>query len=138
MKREHSLLYMKEITISLWEIHYSLNYFPIITRYDPFKSSTYLSKILHMSLNQISMIFSLEYSLHNYLLETVEEIYVKSFLWINPSHIPTHYKAHPYFWDISEKHVNFLIFNHKFTYNTKINKVEIIRWNPHICMEMVW
>ena len=50
-----------------------LNYFPITTRYDPFKSSTYLSQFLHMSLNQISMIFSLEYSLHNYLLEIVEE-----------------------------------------------------------------
>ena len=74
-----------------------LNYFPIITRYDPFKSSTYLSQILHISLNQISMIFSLEYSLHNYLLEMMEEIYVKSFILINPSHIPTHYKAHPYF-----------------------------------------
>ena len=62
-----------------------LNYFPIITKYDPFKSFTYLSQILHMSPNQISMIFSLEYSLHNYLLEMMEEIYVKSFLWINPS-----------------------------------------------------
>ena len=45
--------------------------------------------------NQISMIFSLEYSFNNHLLEMVEEIFEKSFLGINPSHIPTHCKSHP-------------------------------------------
>ena len=55
-------------------------------------------------------------------LEMVEEVFDKSF-WINPSHIPTHYKAHTvfkYIW----KYVDFLTFNQKFPFNTKMNKVD--------------
>ena len=103
MKREHcNHLIMRDPLFTQ-----PLNYFPIITRYYPFNSSTYLSPILHMSLNEISIIFSLKYYLHNYLLEMVEEIYMMPFLRINPSDIPIDYKAHPYFEMLVKNMFNF-------------------------------
>ena len=63
----------------------------------------------------------------------VEEVFEKSF-WINPSHIPTHYKARTflrYIW----KHVDFLTFNHKFPFNTKMNKVENNKVKPKCIYE---
>ena len=65
----------------------------------------------------------------------VEEVFKKSF-WINPSHIPTHYKAHTFLRCIW-KHVDFLIFNHKFPFNTKINDLENNKVKPTFNDEMV-
>ena len=58
----------------------------------------------------------------------VEEVFKKSF-WINPSDIPTHDKAHT-FLRYKWKHVNFLIFNHKFPYNTEMNTMENNKEKP--------
>ena len=65
----------------------------------------------------------------------VKEVFENSFC-INPSHIPTHDKAHTflrYIW----KHVNFLIFNHKFPFNTKVNDLENNKVKPIFNYEMV-
>ena len=78
------------------------------------------------------MIFSLGTGLNNYLLNMVRR-YSRSLELI--LHIsPTHYKAHTFLRYIL-KHAYFLIFNHKFTYNTKMNKVENKKVKPKCIYE---
>lgn len=71
-----------------------------------------------------SMVFSLRVGLNNYLPKMVKEIFEKS-LWINHSHIPTYYEAHPYM-----KTCIFSNINHKFTLNTKMNRLENNNMKP--------
>ena len=63
----------------------------------------------------------------------VEEIFEKYFELI--FHIFLHITKLTHFGDIYEKHVDFLIFNHKFSFNTKMNKVENNKVKPKYIYE---